>query len=529
MIKPYRTVEDVLRSSWANPRGLAQRNEDSTDRILRSTRLEDCIYNDLRSGDDVMDAVELAASQKLKTFPALSRDIYQALYSLNLRKNDEDSLSSTARKFNANIFSHMTEQDDYPALKNICEGHDLLSYEAAAEFTTRTAEQLDDLLSDMGGDKGSLHTLEKLEAAKAQAEDTLLDLLERQARSRTSDEALEHVLVSTANQLVNKQKQVDAVSRMIDTAMLRQDQQTNTAIFEAVQAAKEKAEEVRNIIGAWSDEPGDLSRCAMNMELLERVRMSPALVDISKYLGRFREIFAQGKKNGYSYGRGETYALEFGNDLSRAITSELAMLASPETLPLFLQKYQRKQIKQYRRRERVFKGMGDIICCLDESDSTKGDAAAWGKAVAMTLLEIASDSNRRFALVHFSGSTHVKTDVFLPGKYTIEDKLRAAETFLNGGTNFEAPMREALRLMKESGFENADIVFITDGECELPEPFALTLRQRQSEQHFTVTGILLDQDTACMDFSLKSFCQNIYRTSELTGDDIVRAIVSERV
>jgi hypothetical protein len=55
------------------------------------------------------------------------------------------------------------------------------------------------------------------------------------------------------------------------------------------------------------------------------------------------------------------------------------------------------------------------------------------------------------------------------------------------------------------------------------------LRQRQSEQHFTVTGILLDQDTACMDFSLKSFCQNIYRTSELTGDDIVRAIVSERV
>ena len=68
----------------------------------------------------------------------------------------------------------------------------------------------------------------------------------------------------------------------------------------------------------------------------------------------------------------------------------MSMLASPKTMPLFLQKYQRKQIKQYQRREPIYKGMGDIICCLDESDSTEGDPAAWGKAVALTLLEIAA-------------------------------------------------------------------------------------------------------------------------------------------
>lgn len=78
---------------------------------------------------------------------------------------------------------------------------------------------------------------------------------------------------------------------------------------------------------------------------MERVRASEALRDVSRYLGRFREIFAQGKRNGYAYGRGEKYSLELGNDLSRALTSELAMLAAPETLPLFLRKYQRRQIK----------------------------------------------------------------------------------------------------------------------------------------------------------------------------------------
>ena len=62
-----------------------------------------------------------------------------------------------------------------------------------------------------------------------------------------------------------------------------------------------------------------MEKNAVNTELLQKVRQNPMLLEISKYLGRFREIFAQGKRNGYAYGRGETYALELGNDLSRAI------------------------------------------------------------------------------------------------------------------------------------------------------------------------------------------------------------------
>lgn len=182
-------------------------------------------------------------------------------------------------------------------------------------------------------------------------------------------------------------------------------------------------------------------------------------------------------------GRGETYSLELGNNLSRALTSELAMLATPETIPLFLRKYQQKQIKQYRRREPIYKGMGDIICCLDESGSTEGEAAAWGKAVAMTLLEIAAESHRSFALIHFAGSSSCQVDIFRPGEYTLEDKLSAAETFLGGGTNFERPIREAIRLMESEGFEKADVVFITDGECALSDACRQELQAAQAAYH----------------------------------------------
>ena len=172
--------------------------------------------------------------------------------------------------------------------------------------------------------------------------------------------------------------------------------------------------------------------------------------------------------------------------------------------------------------------MGDIICCLDESDSTCGDAAAWGKAVAMTLLDIAAENRRKFALIHFAGSSSCKVDVFLPGQYSMQEKMRAAETFLGGGTNFKRPLDEAIQLMK-IGFENADIVFLTDGLCELPEDYLAKLHKEQAARKFTVTGILLDAGSPGMDFSLAPFCQKIYRTSELAGDEIVRSLMSQRV
>ena len=69
--------------------------------------------------------------------------------------------------------------------------------------------------------------------------------------------------------------------------------------------------------------------------------------------------------------------------------------------------------------------------------------------------------------------------------------MRAAETFLGGGTNFQTPMTKAVHLMKEDSFENADIVFITDGECLLSEDYQDELHQEQVAHQFTVTGVLL--------------------------------------
>lgn len=84
---------------------------------MRSSKLEDSIYAELREDDPEMDMTENAAVQKLKSFPALSRDVFQSLYSLAPRRNDVDILTAAAQKFNAPLLDHISQQDDYPTLK----------------------------------------------------------------------------------------------------------------------------------------------------------------------------------------------------------------------------------------------------------------------------------------------------------------------------------------------------------------------------------------------------------------------------
>ena len=527
MKRYFRTIQSVTDSRWGNFRYAGMPAAQKTDRVLQSSKLEDCIYRDLSRDDENMENIQQEVASKLHSFPALSRDIFQSFYSLFPKRTDAGRLTAEAQKFNAKLLDHVIEDADYPTIKSICEGRELPAYEAASEFTAKIGAQMDNLLPELGGKDGTLKTLEKLQAARNQAQQKLAELFE-QMRDSALNPTLEQAVIDAANQAESKTQQAEAVAKMVDTTARQNKAAISESVSAAVGAAAEKAKEVQTILGAWGDDAGTMEKNMVNTELLQKVRQNPALLEISKHLGRFREIFAQGKRNGYAYGRGETYALELGNNLSRAIGSEFAMLASPQTLPLFVKKYQQRRLKQYRRREPVHKGMGDIICCLDESGSTRGDAAAWGKAVALTLLDIAAENRRKFALIHFAGSSSCKVDVFLPGQYSMQDKMNAAETFLGGGTNFKRPLDEAIQLM-DTGFENADIVFLTDGLCELPEDYLETLRKVQAARKFTVTGILLDAGNPSMDFSLTPFCQKIYRTSELTGDEIVRGLVSQRM
>ena len=107
----------------------------------------------------------------------------------------------------------------------------------------------------------------------------------------------------------------------------------------------------------------------------------------------------------------------------------------------------------------------------------------------------------------------------MPGQYTSGDLLSAAEHFFDGGTDFETPIREALRLIREEAFENADILFITDGEKSISDELAEQLQNAIQETRCSVIGLLLDADSPGMEFTLEAFCERVYRVSKMYDKD----------
>ena len=106
--------------------------------------------------------------------------------------------------------------------------------------------------------------------------------------------------------------------------------------------------------------------------------------------------------------------------------------------------------------------------------------------------------------------------------------MNCAETFLNGGTDFEKPLEEVISLVHNAKLENPDVVFITDGVCKLPNDFIPVLRKFKEETGMKLTGILLDRGEH-FEFSLNEFADVIYRTSELIEDSIVENLIDDRL
>lgn len=486
----------------------------SADRLLETTRLTDLIYTGC-SFEDVYYGTQ-RADQPVNA-ETLAADVFAALFSPVLRRKDTNNVKLRERHFNKPVLDRLLSDDRFDRLKGMCENKELPSYAAAASFAHSLNSALEnkpygpkmyylqviDMLSDQV--KQALGTIQK-------SKDGSIPL--------TADKQM-----AQYKRVYAKLSQIEDLKQKLAVDALCYIQSIGDEIGAAMDAANDAASEVTCIMTAWGTDAGEMKCTPVNKDLLQRVKRSEELLRIARSLGKYREIIADKRKNGYAYGRGEKYDLTHGNDIGSCLSSELALLGTPETQVLFVRKYEKKQLAQYQKRTPIIKGKGDMIVLVDESGSTRG-VQAWAKAFALAMLDIAAKDNRKFAMVHFANADHVKTDLFEPGRYTSDDVLRAAEQFFGGGTDFEAPLTEAMTLM-EKGYENADITIITDGECRISDSFAEQFRTAMLKYKATVTGILLDKDRPCGK-TLEPFCDKIYHSKEITEEEIAQQILSNK-
>lgn len=443
----------------------------------------------------------------------LLADLFHLLFAQELRLTRPDERDVYVRLVQSAFVDDLLKRDDFLQLHNLCKGNAFVVIEAARAYQQAVESDMLDYAEEA---EPLASVLMRLERRHDAADEKLHDLVQQ----AQVDPAQTQAALQTAAEVASTVEQIRVVSGMIRASLQKHSAETAQEISVALRCSMEAAVLAKCVTQCWDDESQSAAQQAEhNQALLERVRSNAMLQGITRQLGRMKEMLSDLRKNDYAHGRGEKYTVTRGRDMKNLLSGELALMASPATTPLFLRKYHAKGLLQYAKRERVHKGYGDVIVCLDESGSTEGENAEWGKALALAVQNICAYEGRKYALIHFSGKDQFRTDLFLPGQYTSEDLLSAAEHFFDGGTDFETPIREALRLIREEAFENADILFITDGEKSISDELAEQLQNVIQEARCSVVGLLLDADSPGMEFVLEKFCGRVYRVSEMYDKD----------
>ena len=478
------------------------RNTLHMDSAFRPTRLEQMVFEDVGGNPE----------------DKLLAELFHMLYATDHRSTVPDQRTPQAT-IRASILNEMMDQSEYAELRHSCMGNDFAALETA-KILEQTITEIQKRLADAVGKLALVlsRLLKKQYCLHAKLHDCLNKV---QTNSAKLPETLR-----TAEQFSSVTEQISVVQEMLSDALRTQLSQEKAAIQAVMQRGLETAQTAAYASACWGTGDGTgKEKAQQNKELLQKLKDNTYLQDVTRQLGCMKEVLSALRKNAYAHGRGEKFSLTRGRDLQNLLSGELALLASPATTPLFMRRYAAKGLVQYAKREKIRKGRGDVIVCLDESGSTSGENAAWGKALALAVQDICAHEGRKFALIHFSGKNSIRTDRFLPGKFTNSDLLAAAEHFFDGGTNFEAPLTEALRLIREEEFSNADILFVTDGYCDISDNLAEQLQAEISAEHCSVIGLLMDQDLPGNPCSIERFCEKVFRLSELNLESVEEQII----
>lgn len=317
--------------------------------------------------------------------------------------------------------------------------------------------------------------------------------------------------------LRHKTAQLKEDFKQIDTQASNRMQAEAIKVAQELEDATEEAESWGSALGT-----GDKSPPGQKLELGRRLAGNEKLKKLSRMVGRMKLHAMALRKKVFERSSEEVLEVERGDSIHRLLPHEMLTLHHPILRKDFFRRYLDQELIQYSLRGIEEKGKGPMIVCLDGSSSMAGDKEIWSKAVTLTLLEIARRQRRLFRSICFSSEeTPLQVlDMNPRDRYEIETRtvMDLAEYFPGGGTDFQRPLDAALECLKQARFKKGDIVFITDGECQVAPDWAEKFRKEKERLGFSLFSILIDVGSASLG-TLKEFSDRITTIKQLTGDE----------
>lgn len=274
----------------------------------------------------------------------------------------------------------------------------------------------------------------------------------------------------------------------------------------AAEAGVEEAEEVADALGLWGLQPADLKRLPLGerLALARRLSAPGGARRVADLLGRMRNLARATAREKVRSRRDEVHSVTLSapEHPARILPSELASLASPNRLRRldFLRRLVEGRVLHYDLNRDEKKGRGPLVALIDSSSSMGGARMEWAAAVVLGLVQAASgtgSSGSRPAALVFFNTRIVRELRFAPGERSAQKVLDAATVGADGGTEYVAPLARGVEIVgEERDYRDADLLLVTDGECEVPEPFLETFSAEKGRLGFRLHSVLVGRRAA---------------------------------
>jgi len=214
-----------------------------------------------------------------------------------------------------------------------------------------------------------------------------------------------------------------------------------------------------------------------------------SLASILEHMREVSTLLAQIRsRNRKTHSDGPDATYEYGNDLGRAATEEVSLLANKATRLDFLVKLSNHQLLLHSPQE---KRRSSVVLCLDTSGSMAGEFYNKAAGFCLAVMRYMQKEKRGVALLTFD-SSKCKEYVADIGKSidapTVIDILTSPSY---GGTDFDVPLLRSQELKLEYGWKTLTTFLVTDGYCGLRSADKIN-QQKTNQDRIVVACVSTD-------------------------------------
>ncbi len=263
--------------------------------------------------------------------------------------------------------------------------------------------------------------------------------------------------------------------------------------------ASSQLDGLQNTLSHIGTDPQEMDSLPYDETLrLYKRTLDPQMVKFFNKVGQKREIAKQAQHRKKAHRDLPVDRIRPDDDLDSIIDDELLDLSIGIDAfeNSFIDRFLHKSLLTQARVTRSARHKGPIILCYDGSGSMEGEKIMETKAHILAFIEVARRQKRRLITIQFaSASEPLFIREIHPRQVHFSEVLELIDTFLKGGTDFEHPLREALKYLETDHFRNGDILFITDGICDIPEPFKRRFLASKADKKFHLYAVIIHGNT----------------------------------